>query len=70
MFYSRVMVTMYHDILQNIEKINQIPGLRHVEVAEHNGEEYWATLESLKSTLKYACFQLSVMVAKGTHKIR
>ena len=64
------MVTMYHDILQNIEKINQIPGLRHVEVAEHNGEEYWATLESLKTTLKFACFQLSVMVAKGKYSYK
>ena len=59
------MITMYHEILQDIEKINQIPGLRHVEIPENDGEEYWATLASLKATLKYACFQISVMVAKG-----
>ena len=58
------MVAMYHDILQNVERINQVPGLRHMEIPE-NTTNFWATLESLKTTLKFACFQIAVMVSQG-----
>ena len=57
---------MYHNILQQVATINVIESFDTVSRSEQE-QDFWATAESLKASLKFCAYQLAVMCAKGNY---
>ena len=57
---------MHHQILQQLMTLNAIPAIHATDVPEEQGA-MWATISTLKSSLKFVSYQLNVLLAKGNY---